>query len=234
MRFAAAIGGSDRVEGETKTPTTPEEQAPVPVEGLGRREMMIVAAALVGSGALMIGMLTVRGTATAASMPARATSQPVAATRVSETTLPPSAGWFENAATWTGNARRGIAYELAARNETQVWMKVVRPVLVVRCVQGRTDAFVFTDSAASMEAQDEDHTVRISFDGEAVRTERWPDSSAHDALFAPEGARFAAELMKAATLRFGYTPHNAAPVVAHFDVTGLSEKIERAPACRGK
>lgn len=225
------------MEGEitaASTPENPAPPAPAPAEGLGRREMMIIAAALVVSGALTIGMLTVRGTATAAVIPVREASPPVPVARESETTLPASEGWLENSATWTAKARRSIAYELAANNETQAWMKVVRPVLVVRCMQGRTDAFVFTDSAAAMEAQDEDHTVRISFDGEAVRTERWPDSSAHDALFAPEGARFTAELMRATTLRFGYTPHNAAPVVAHFEVAGLSEKLGRASACRGK
>jgi hypothetical protein len=56
-------------------------------------------------------------------------------------------------------------------------------------------------------------------------TERWADSDEHDALFAPDGAGFAQRLQRARTLRFGYTPHNALPVVAQFQVSGLSDLI---------
>jgi hypothetical protein len=56
-------------------------------------------------------------------------------------------------------------------------------------------------------------------------TERWADSDEHDALFAPDGAGFAQRLQRARTLRFGYTPHNALPVVVHFQVSGLSDLI---------
>ena len=113
-------------------------------------------------------------------------------------------------------------------------MRTVRPLLVVRCVDGRIDTFVFTDSPAAMEPEDEDHTVRIAIDAESARTERWPDSSAHDALFAPNGAAFAAQLERARTFRFGYTPHNAAPVVATFDVAGLSATLRSSKACSRK
>jgi hypothetical protein len=35
-------------------------------------------------------------------------------------------------------------------------------------------------------------------------------------------------------MRFGYTPHNAAPVSAQFDVAGLAERISPAAAqCGG-
>jgi hypothetical protein len=151
-----------------------------------------------------------------------------------EKTLPPSTGWAENTPAWTAETRRRIAFELPARNETNVWLKTVRPLLVVRCQEGSMEAFVYTDSPAAMETEDEDHSVRLSFDGAPGRTERWPDSSTHDALFAPNGAEFTAKIMKAESLRFGYTPHNAAPVVAHFDVRGLAEKLGPARACASR
>jgi hypothetical protein len=194
---------------------------------------MLIAGALVGSGVLMIGALSARGTVTSAAEAPRATP-PAAAASVPEKPLAPSAGWIESSETWTGGAKKSAAFELPARNETHVWMKTVRPLLVVRCSAGTIEAFVFTDSPAAMEPQGEDHTVRLSLDGDPGRTERWPDSSAHDALFAPDGAAFTAQLLTAGTLRFGYTPHNASPVVAHFDVTGLREKMSPAKACAAK
>jgi len=222
------------------------DTAPVPVPavtqpeaaaaGIGRRELMMIAVAVIGSGAITLALLTARGgvTATAAArgeaMPAPARLEAAAAT------APAGApGWIENRAQWTAGDRKSLAFELRSRNETPVWMKNVRPLLIVRCLAKRTDVFVFTDSAAAMEKQDEDHTVRIAFDDEAERTERWPDSVAHDALFAPDGAAFARQLIGARTMRFGYTPHNAAPVVAHFDVQGLGQRLSPdAPPCGGK
>ena len=49
-------------------------------------------------------------------------------------------------------------------------------------------------------------------------------------LFAPDGVAFAQRVMTAKSLRFGYTPHNAEPVEAQFQVDGLAELI--APAAK--
>ena len=70
-----------------------------------------------------------------------------------------------------------------------IWMNQVRPMLIVRCVSKSPEVFVLTGSAIKMEAQTEDHTVSFSFDDEPDRTERWPDSAEHDALFAPDQRR---------------------------------------------
>ncbi len=94
----------------------------------------------------------------------------------------------------------------------------------------RTEAFVYTGSALKIEPNSEDHTVSFGFDDEGGRSERWPDSAEHDALFAPDGAAFAQRVMNAKNLRFGYTPHNAEPVEAQFHVDGLAELI--APAAK--
>jgi hypothetical protein len=64
-------------------------------------------------------------------------------------------------------------------------MNYVRPLLVVRCMK-KTEAFVYTGSALRIEPNTEDHTVSFRFDDEPARTERWPDSAEHDALFAPD------------------------------------------------
>ena len=131
---------------------------------------------------------------------------------------------------WVGNQKDGVAYEVAAENMVNVWMRTVRPVLVVRCVRGATEVFVVTDSATRMEAQTEDHTVAFSLDGGGETRELWPDSADHDALFAPDGAGFARRLVRARTLQFGFTPHNAQPAVARFHVAGLEALL--APAAK--
>ena len=98
-------------------------------------------------------------------------------------------------------------------------------MLVVRCENGHAEAFVFTQSAARMETQDGNHTVRVAFDAGAGVTERWPDSDDHDALFAPDGTAFARQFAQSHSLRFGFEPHNAPPATANFEVSGISELL---------
>jgi hypothetical protein len=129
---------------------------------------------------------------------------------------------------WLANPRKGVAFELRSVNKVAVWNAQAQPLLVVRCESNRLVTFVYTESQMQMEAQDENHTVRIRFDDEAEITERWADSSDHDALFAPDGAAFARRLMRARVLQFGFTPHNAPRALAEFHVDGLRELIEPA------
>jgi hypothetical protein len=132
----------------------------------------------------------------------------------------------ENRAYWVGSRRHSPAFELPAENRVAVWMRQVRPTLVVRCMAKQPQVFVVTESALRIEPQTEDHTVTFGFDNEPERTERWADSAEHDALFAPDGNAFAQRLTLARTMRFGYTPHNASPVVAYFQVSGLGPLLE--------
>jgi len=66
----------------------------------------------------------------------------------------------------------------------------------------------------------------VAFDGAAGTHERWPDSVEHDALFAPDGKAMAARLLAANQMRFTFSPHNAAPVTATFEVAGLGELLK--------
>lgn len=132
-----------------------------------------------------------------------------------------------NQSRWVSNHPRSAAFELPADSDVPVWMRRVEPLLVVRCLAHKAEVFVFTDSPARIEAQDENHTVTVAFDGDGASTERWMDSEEHDALFAPDGAAFARRLARSHTLRFGFTPHNAAPVTVQFTTKGFDAVFER-------
>jgi hypothetical protein len=129
---------------------------------------------------------------------------------------------------WLLNARKGVAFELPSLAKVAVWQGISQPMIVVRCNAGQMQTFVYTSSALQMEAQDENHSVSIRFDDEPEVTERWADSSDHDALFAPDAAAFARRVASARTLRFGYTPHNAPRAVAEFQVSGLADLLQPA------
>ena len=201
---------------------------------LSRRELVIIAAALAVGGVVTFAFLGLRGggstTLAAANRtpPAKAVPAPA----------PPRAGapaatqkWSTaRRAYWTASQRHSDAFELPAENTVAIWMNYVRPILVVRCMGKKTEAFVYTGSALKIEPNTEDHSVSFRFDDETRRSEHWPDSAEHDALFAPDGGAFAHRIMTSRSLRFGYTPHNAEPVEAQFDTDGLAELI--APAAK--
>jgi hypothetical protein len=122
--------------------------------------------------------------------------------------------------------RKSVAFELKSSNRVNVWMGQVQPLLVVRCTQDRTEAFVYTETAARIEPGMDDRAVRVRFDDEPFVDERWPDSAEHKGLFAPSGETFTQRLLNAKTLRFQFTPHNAEKAEVQFSVAGLRELLE--------
>ncbi len=94
---------------------------------------------------------------------------------------------------WLANNKKAVAFEVKSVNRVAVWQGVSQPVLVVRCDAGKIQAFIYTASAIQMEPQDENHSVGIRFDDQPESSERWADSSEHDALFAPGRRRICRE-----------------------------------------
>jgi hypothetical protein len=246
--------GDEFAQDDTAPPSPIQGIAPAPTPALapaaGRvdRRLMLAGLLVVVGGTLTFAMLrssapatpiasapaAARPTATkpAAAKPSTTPSAPQAAAAPAVVASPASAvsKWHAANAEWLLNARRGAAFELKAENRVAIWRGSVEPMLVVRCDAGKMQAFVFTASAIQMEAQDENHTVHVSFDGEPESSERWADSDDHDALFAPDGAAFARRVSTARTLRVSYTPHNSSKATAEFQVAGLGDTIQ--PAAR--
>ena len=194
------------------------------------RGAVIVLGAVAAIGILAFALLSARGSSEIASAGVASAAPGASAPPAAKPTSATQTWSTANRAYWAGNRPRSAAFELLAENRVPVWMRTVQPALVVRCMSKSIQAFVVTESALKIEGQTEDHTVTFSFDEEPDATERWPDSDEHDALFAPDGSAFAERVMRARSLRFSYTPHNANTVTAHFNVSGLAPLIE--PAAR--
>ena len=197
-------------------------EATAPALSLTRLEKRVAAASIVAGGLLTMLILMMRAGASA-SPPSDSEPVPGPVALVSAAAANATPAWSdENSATWIGGSRRAVAYEVPADKPVSVWMRTVQPALVVRCERNILDVFVFTDSAARIERDTPDHTVRFQFDEWPEESALWPDADTHDALFAPDGAAFARRLAQARTLQFGFTPHNAEPVTMRFPVAGLA------------
>ena len=201
---------------------------------MGTRQLAMVGGGVLAAGALIFTILGMRGAASPEPVAAPAPARPAPAkTPAAAKASTPAAvkavqvdadapRWSRvNDGRWVGTHGQTAAFELSATGRVHVWMRDVTPVLVVRCEKGNAEAFVYTQSAARMEPQDGDHTVEVAFDGAKPATERWPDSAEHDALFARNPVEFTRQLTQSRTLQFGFTPHNAEPVMATFALDGL-------------
>ena len=201
--------------------------------GLGVAHLSMILVAAAGAGFVTLSMLGSNG-AVASPEAAAGTGSPATATATAPSAAPDApagaapAWTSENRALWLGGDKKGLVFEMPALNRVQVWMKSVRPALVVRCSSKSAEVFVFTESAAKIEAGSDDHTVTFSIDDQPAVTQRWADSTDHDGLFAPDGPTFAQRLMHARTLRFEFAPHNAGPAVVHFNVNGLRDVLDPA------
>jgi len=134
---------------------------------------------------------------------------------------------------WGRDGIRTVAFELAAEGDVPVWMKRVRPLLVVRCLSRNTEVFVVTSSAASFERNSGRHTVHIGFDEGGETAQEWEDSVDSQQLFAPDGVGLARRIADARKMTFRFTPFNASPVTAEFHVAGFSDYVQTvAKTCR--
>jgi Type VI secretion system VasI, EvfG, VC_A0118 len=108
-----------------------------------------------------------------------------------------------------------------------------KPTLFVRCKEGKTQVFVVTGMAASVEDEDEGHTVRLRFDQNPPQVGNWGESTSNSGLFYDgDGIAFAKQLAGASLLTFQFTPFDANPAVARFDLRGLDAHLGKvADAC---
>lgn len=239
MALARALSAMDHEPTTPQVPAAAAEPGAPPVTGadatpaqggFGLREFLLVGLALVGGLFITYALLVGRGVPThAAGAPANGAADRPALRDVKAAPKPQQ--WSDaRREVWLGARRKGVAFDLVSNENVSAWMKNVRPVLVVRCMAGSMEAFVVTETAAQIEPRTDTHTVVFRFDDQAPVTERWPDSSEHDALFAPDGAAFATRVAAAQVMSFRFTPHNAAPVTAEFQVAGLGPLL--APAAK--
>lgn len=132
-----------------------------------------------------------------------------------------------------------VVLSLESEDMIQGPLGAKRPSLVIRCQEGKTDTYVVTHMAASVEEDYDgaprlDHTVKIRFDDGNAIQEFWEESGSHDALFiGADGKELAKTLSHTQRFTFQFTPFNANPAVARFDLQGLDSHLGKvADACR--
>lgn len=120
-----------------------------------------------------------------------------------------------------------------AENDIQGWLESNRPSLIVRCQERKTETYIVTGTAATVEYDTDNHTVRLRFDDGKPITQHWSASTDDKALFAPNAIEFAKSLAGSKSLTFEFTPFNANPAVVHFRLEGLAPYLQKAARACG-
>jgi hypothetical protein len=151
----------------------------------------------------------------------------------------PPSGWKIETGHDPMTDRQTVDASIEADNDIQGWLQATRPTLHVTCDGEKSQVYVWTGTAASVEEDYDgelsaDHKVIIRFDGNESFGEGWIESDDHNALFEAhfslEGTdptqRLIVQMVQAKRLLFEFTPFNANPVIAHFDLQGLGQYID--------
>ncbi len=161
-------------------------------------------------------------------------SPPVTTPPAAPPTPSPGGKWAEARQASQMDDTQGVTFHLEAENSVEGWLKRGKPSLIVRCREKRTDVYMVTGMAASVESGDLDgHSVRVRFDDAPAQQQRWSESTDKEALFAASAVQMARSLAKSKTFRVEFTPFNASPAVATFDVTGFDQHIGKVAAACG-
>jgi predicted Ser/Thr protein kinase len=122
---------------------------------------------------------------------------------------------------------------LDSNDRVQGWLESVRPTLVIRCLEHKTSVYVVTGMGAQPVAGEYDqHPVELRFNEGKPITQWWRQSTDSKALFASSPIVLSRRLTKSNRLRFRFTPFNASPAIASFDLRGLDRLLPKvANAC---
>jgi len=129
---------------------------------------------------------------------------------------------------------RTVVLSLDAENAVSGWIATATPKLVLRCKEGKTEAYVVTGMPATVETGElQRHTVRIRYDDNAAATVLMAQSTDNKALFFPSPISSIRHMLGSRMLIVGFTPFNANPVTARFVVEGLEAAVKPLRAsCR--
>lgn len=125
-----------------------------------------------------------------------------------------------------------VVLSLPSQGNIQGWLESEHPDLIIRCQENKAEIYVVTGTSASVEYGSDAHTVRLRFDEEKPITQHWSASTDGKALFAPNAINLAKQLNNHSKFTFQFTPFQANPAIAVFELDGIDKHIgEVKKAC---
>lgn len=121
---------------------------------------------------------------------------------------------------------RGVTLTLNAETNINGWLTDdVNPSIVIRCKEGKTDAYIYTGMQANVEYNALGANVIMRIDKKPAYKLVASKSTDGEALFLPDAIQQIKKLLLGRELFFQFTPFNSAPQSTKFLIAGLSESI---------
>lgn len=145
----------------------------------------------------------------------------------------PSDAWQVSEQTSPMDGSQTVSLSLLSEDQIQGWLESEHPALVIRCEEKKTEVYVVTGTAASVEYGADTHTVRLRFDEEKPITQHWSASTASKALFAPNSITLVKRLSNHNKFTFEFTPFQANPAIAVFELDGINKHVGKVKKACG-
>ena len=110
----------------------------------------------------------------------------------------------------------------------------VTPTLMLRCLEGKTEAYIVTELSANPElGLYNEYTVVLRFDDEAAFTVRAGESTDGEALFLPSPISIIKQIPAHAQLLFQFTPFDSDPGYSVFELAGAQGPVDELSSSCG-
>ena len=123
-----------------------------------------------------------------------------------------------------------VALALEADQPIQGWLRQATPSLIVRCKEGRTEAYINVGmqpaSAYRQTRELNTAVIRVRFDEGKTRGLIVDESNSNKAVFFRKPKSEIRKMLSSERMTFGFTPYNSSPVSTRFELAGLPEAIE--------
>jgi hypothetical protein len=141
-------------------------------------------------------------------------------------------------ATWTVDEKtnamdntKKTLLSLRSQDEVEGYMGSHAAYLIIKCENGKSDAYVSVGTQIQHEYGSESYGVRLKFDDSNPVKQHWIGSTDGTALFSPSPRQFVQELEDAKVFLFEFTPFEKTATTVRFNVSGLSEKLTPISDC---
>jgi type VI secretion system protein VasI len=121
-----------------------------------------------------------------------------------------------------------VVLSIRAESAISGWPgKVYTPILILRCQQRKTEAYVTTGMSPNVELGLHDQaTVTLRFDKEKAFMTVTGKATDGQALFFRDGMTLILQMMKYETMLFQFVPYNSSAVLTTFDLRGIVDAVQ--------
>ena len=119
-----------------------------------------------------------------------------------------------------------VVMSLESENTVTGWLtKNYSPTLIIRCQENKTDMYMNTESQFHRSSLDS-VKAKIRLDDEKSKTYRFSVSTDNMSIFFRKPIGHLKKMFSSQEMKIGWTPFNANPVIAKFDIRGLKDLIK--------